>query len=85
MSDNPYDAPRQSMVQYGLSVRYSLIGTVIGAFLAIGFLALSYWYSTLPAMSPVSLKWSFTPWWRHWAVALGAFVLPVSLGLAIDT
>lgn len=65
--------------------RSTLTGIAVGLPLAVGLIMLSYWCSNLPAISAVSLRWSFTPWWRHWNIALIAFLLPTLTGMTRDS
>jgi len=59
-------------------------GLVIGFLSGVSLLGFSYWCSTLPAISDVSLKWASTPWWRNWGTAAVLFVLSVSIGVFLD-
>jgi len=50
----------------GISLRLGLFwffGATV--FCTIGWLALCWWVSTLPAVTDVSLSLAFRPWWRH--------------------
>ena len=55
----------------GLTV--GLISGLAGALLVLG---LCVWASTWPAVTDVSLTWSFRPWWResNWLFTFGAFI-----------
>jgi ABC-type antimicrobial peptide transport system permease subunit len=61
-----------------------VVGLVAG-FVAAGLVfGLCVWASTWPAVTDVSLTWSFRPWWResNWLFTLAAFfVVGVLLGL----
>ena len=50
-----------------------LLAAAVGAVGATMWMALCYWISSLPVVSPVSLSLAFTPWWRHWQIAVGFF------------
>ena len=59
-----------------------IYGIAVGLVCSTGFLAVSYLASKMPAAAgDVSLKWVFTPWWRHWQLAIVLFQAPVLLGL----
>ena len=67
----------------GISLRLGLIwffGTTV--FCTIGWLALCWWVSTLPAVTDVSLSLAFCPWWRHWEGGLFVgFLLGIITGM----
>jgi hypothetical protein len=55
-------------------IKVALIAGSIAALLDFAF---SYWISRQPAITDVSLTWSFRPWWRlsNWMFAFGTFVV----------
>jgi hypothetical protein len=54
----------------------AVVGITGGTAAAVLVFALCFWASTWPALGPVSLTWSFRPWWRasNWAAALVTFI-----------
>ena len=61
-----------------------VVGLVAGFVAAVLVFGLCVWASTWPAVTDVSLTWSFRPWWResNWLFPLAAFfVVGVLFGL----
>ena len=52
------------------------VGLIAGFMAAALVFGLCFWVSTWPAVTEVSLTWSFRPWWRssNWLAALAAFI-----------
>jgi hypothetical protein len=61
-----------------------VVAGIVGIVGATMWMALCYWISSLPVISPVSLSLAFTPWWRHWQVAVGCVAACLLAGCALE-
>jgi hypothetical protein len=68
---------------HGISLRLGVIWfCATPVVCTLGWLALCWWVSTLPAVTDVSLSLAFRPWWRHWEGGLFVgFLLGIVTGV----
>ncbi len=68
---------------HGISLRLGVIWfCATPVFCTIGWLALCWWVSTLPAVADVSLSLALQPWWKGWEVGLYVgFLLGLIIGV----
>ena len=67
----------------GISLRLGLIWFFGAAlFCTVGWLALCWWASTLPAVTDASLSLALQPWWKGWEIGLYVgFLLGLIIGV----